>query len=116
MSPRDNDTLELLDGLADDPTVSKTMSRRAILTAINVAADAHRGKVTAAWVRPHLPSWVNPSQVGAVVSALTRAGVLEETSEIHESGNAQSRNGTRLMKVYRRVCPIDPDVPVGRQR
>lgn len=110
MTARDVETLDFLDALAGDPSVSKTLSRQAVILAINAAADDHRGRVTAAWVRPHLPAWVNPSQVGAVISALSKQGLLTRTTEICESGNAASRNSTRIMPVYHRpsTIPTDP--------
>lgn len=110
MTARDVETLDFLDALAGDPSVSKTMSRQAVILAINTAADNHRGRVSAAWVRPHLPTWVNPSQVGAVISALSKQGLLARTTEICESGNAASRNSTRIMPVYHRprTIPTDP--------
>ena len=110
MTPRDVETLDFLEALAEDPSVSKTLSRQAVILAINTAAENHRGRVSAAWVRPHLPAWVNPSQVGAVISALSKQGLLSRTTEICESGNAASRNSTRIMPVYHRPrhIPTDP--------
>jgi hypothetical protein len=100
---------EILDLVADDPSVSKTFSRQAIIAAVNAAAEVHAGRVSAAWIRPHLPGWVNPSQVGAVVSALVKTGLLTPTAEICESGNHAQRNTTRLMRVYHRAHPIPTD-------
>ena len=74
MTPRDVETLDFLEALAEDPSVSKTFSRQAVILAINTAAENHRGRVSAAWVRPHLPAWVNPSQVGARDLRTVQAG------------------------------------------
>lgn len=109
MTAGDVETLDFLQALADDPSVSKTLSRQAIIAAVNQAAEVHASRVSAAWVRPHLPTWVNPAQVGAVISALVKTHLLTPTAEICESGNATQRNQTRLMRVYHRPHHIPVD-------
>ena len=81
---------------------------------VNRAADDHAGRVTAAWVRPHLPRWALGPQVGAVMSVLTKRGLLVRVpGAVHESENMGQRNGTRIMPLYTRTREITPEDNLG---
>ena len=103
--------LTILDELAaQDWLPSKALARQLIIGAVNRAADDHAGRVTAAWVRPHLPRWAIGPQVGAVMSVLTKRGLLVRVpGAVHESENMGQRNGTRLMPLYTRTREITPE-------
>lgn len=89
-----------IDLVAADHRFSAVQSRHAIRSAISMAAKAHDGLVHISDVRPLLPDWVTPHQVGAVFTALVRSGVLVWTGEYRPSGNAAQRNAQRPAKVY----------------
>lgn len=92
---------DLLDLITADPLPNKQATRDAVLAAITKVAAEHDGLVTAAWVRPLLPEYANPHQVGATISVLVKQGVLTRTGATHTSGNQKQRNTYRPMPVYR---------------
>ncbi len=100
------DELDLL-ATAWHPTA--TESREAIRRAVMAAASEHRGLVHASTVREHLPPWVRPSQVGAVMCALVRRGYLTPTGRFRPNGGESSRNRTKPSEVRRLVKPIPPE-------
>ena len=99
------DELDLL-ATAWFPTAQE--SREAIRRAVMAAAAEHRGLVHAATVREHLPSWVNPSQIGAQMCAWVRQGYLTPTGRYRPNGGESSRNRTKPSEVRRLVKPIPP--------
>ena len=85
---------------ADDSIPNRTDSRAAICAAITRAAAEHHRYVHASWVRPYLPAWINPPQIGAIVGALQRSGHLTQTSRpALPNGGTASGNGTKLSRV-----------------
>ena len=102
-------TQDVLDVVAADWRPSRVESRRAIVAAINATASAHHGLVHAATIREHLPSWVHPSQVGAVVCALVRTGHLTPTGRYRPNNDTASRNRAKPSEVRRLTKPIQLD-------
>ena len=99
-----------LDAVVLDWRPSRRDSRRAIVRAITADASAHKGLVHAAGMREHLPAWVNPWQIGAVVCALVRMGYLTPTGHSRPNGQEASRNRTKASEVRRLAKPIPPDL------
>lgn len=93
---------------ADTSIPNRLASRRAIAVAINRAAAEHKGLVHVSWVRPHLPSWVTPQQVGAMFSGLHLDGHLRATGRYLPNGGP-SGNAAKPAKVSRLVTPIDTE-------
>ena len=91
---------------ADDSTLNRTESRAVILAAITRAAAEHHGLVHTSWVRPYLPSWVNPPQVGAVMSGLHLTGHLRATGRYLPNGGSASGNASKPAKVSRLTKPV----------
>ena len=91
---------------ADDSTPNRTDSRAAILDAITEAAKAHGGLVHCSWVRAFLPVWVNPHQVGAVMSGLHLTGHLRATGRYLPNGDVAAGNGSKPAKVSRLTRPV----------
>ena len=85
-------TQDTLDIVAADWRPSRVEARLAIRDAIHKAAGEEGGLVHIARVRPHLPVWVDPHQIGALLSSLTRKGYLRPTGRYRPnagpSGNA----------------------------
>jgi len=98
-----------IDVVARDWRPSRVESRQAVREAIMRTAAEHGGLVSADRVREHLPSWVNPAQVGAVTCSLVRAGYLTPTGRYRDNGNRASRNGTKRTQVRRLTRPIPPE-------
>lgn len=98
-----------IDAVATDWRPSRVESREAVRVAIMRTANEHGGLVHAADVREHLPSWVNPSQVGAVTCRLVRAGYLTPTGRYRDNGQEASRNRTKRTEVRRLARPIPPE-------
>ena len=100
----------ILDDLADDPGVINARKMAIIYGAILDAARLAGGFYSAASVRLHLPRWALGPQVGAVMSVLTKRGLLVRVpGAVHESENMGQRNGTRLMPLYTRTREITPE-------
>lgn len=95
-----------IDAVATDWRPSRVESREAVRQAIMRAAREHGGLVHAADVRPLLPVWVNPSQIGAVTCRLVRAGYLTPTGRFRPNGGEGSRNRTKRSEVRRLARPI----------
>ena len=95
-----------IDAVANDWRPSRVESREAVRVAIMRAANEHGGLVHIADVRPLLPSWVNPSQIGAVICRLVRAGYLTPTGRFRPNGQRQSRNSQKRSEVRRLARPI----------
>lgn len=101
---------DVLDVVATDWRPSRVQSREAVRVAIMRAATDHGGLVHAADVRTHLPSWVNPAQIGAVTCRLVRAGFLTPTGKYRPNGKGgDARNITKRSEVRRLVKPIPPE-------
>jgi hypothetical protein len=100
---------DVLDVVALDWRPTRVESRRAIVRAINEAARTHRGLVHASTVREHLPEWVAPAQVGAVICAAVRQGFLRPTGRYRPNGGESSRNRTKASEVRRLVRPLPLD-------
>lgn len=98
-----------LDVVAIDWRPSRVESREAIRLAIMRAASEHRQLVHAGTIREHLPSWVNPQQIGATVCALVRTGYLVPTGRLTRSGTPTSRNRAKASEIRRLVKAIPPE-------
>lgn len=85
--------------LADDPTHEG--DKRVIVAAIEVAARANYGLVSANTVRPLLPSYVQPQMVGAVFTSLKAIGRLIPTGDDEPNTDTRSRNTNKTCPVYR---------------
>lgn len=95
---------DVIDSVAAD--WRRTAARAAIRDAINRAARENDGDVHIAHVRPHLPDWIAPAMVGAVICAHVRAGRLVPSGRYAPNGGASSRNRTKPAQVYRLFAPI----------
>jgi len=94
------DTFEaVLAAVATDWRPSRVESREAVRQAVMAAAREHGGRVTAATIRPHLPTWVNPASIGAAINAYRLAGWLIRTGWAPNGG--PSRNAAKQSPVYR---------------
>lgn len=91
---------------ADDSTPNRTESRTVILAAITRAAAEHGGLVHTSWVRPYLPTWVNPKMVGAVMAGLHLTGHLRATGRYLPNGGTAAGNGSKPAKVSRLTKPV----------
>lgn len=98
-----------LDVVARDWRPSRVESREAIRQAVMRAAADHRGLVHIADVRPLLPSWRNPAQIGAVLCAWVRQGYLTPTGRYRPNGDGASRNRSKPAEVRRLARPIPPE-------
>lgn len=90
----------ILDQIAGEPAPAGHLQNEAVKRAVVAAADENGGEVTAATVRPHVPAWVEPHRVGAVISALVKSGALIDTGRVQRSGQAKNRNRTKRLPVY----------------
>lgn len=95
-----------IDAVATDWRPSRVESRDAVRVAIMRAASEHGGLVHIADVRPLLPTWVNPAQVGAVICRLVRSGYLTPTGRFRPNGETGSRNRTKRAEIRRLARPI----------
>jgi len=104
------DTFEdVLTAVADDWRPSREESREAIRVAVLAAAAEHDGRVTAATIRPHLPTWCATEQIGAVMWRLARRGYITRTGGYTANGKGgRARNSGKRSPIYRVVRPIDP--------
>lgn len=102
------DTLDVvLDAVHTDWRPSRVESREAIRQAVMRAAGEHSGLVHIAGVRPYLPAWVVPEQIGSSLNALVRTGYLRPTGRYRPCGGT-SGNASRLAEVRRLMRPIPP--------
>lgn len=97
-----------LDATFADWRPSRVESREAIRKAVMRAASEHRGLVHIADVRPLLPAYTVPEQIGASLCAWVRQGLLLPTGRYRPSGGS-ARNGAKLAEVRRLVRPIPPE-------
>lgn len=97
-----------LDAVFTDWRPSRVESREAIRKAVMRAASEHRGLVHVADVRPLLPSWVVPEQIGACLCGWVRLGYLRPTGRYRPNGDSTSRNRTKPAELRRLVKPIPP--------
>ena len=97
-------TTDTLDVVASDHRHHN--SRDAIRRAINTVARNNDGYVHISDVRPLLPPWVNPHQVGAYMTALVRQRHLIGTGTYRPSENTACRNRTRPAEVRFLAAPI----------
>lgn len=120
MSTPVQDTFDV-ETLADDESLPiKRDTREAVRLAVNAAAREHGGRVTAATIRPHLPKWCNPQQIGPTILRLERRGYLVRTGHYDRNGKNDNRakNGAKRSPVYRVAeipVPVDAVEP-GRTR
>lgn len=98
--------MDSIDITAADWRPSRVSARAAIRAAVEVVAGSHDGLVHIADVRPLIPKWADPHQVGAIVCALVRQGVLERTGDYRPNGGGKSRNALKPAAVYRLTRPI----------
>jgi hypothetical protein len=101
--------LDVLTGMASDPSPRAVDDRAEIARAITTAASERRGLVTAFTIRRHIPATVNPAYVGSTVNRLARRGVLVATGRHERNGNAGARNATKLSPLWRLARPITPE-------
>jgi len=90
----------ILDQLNHNSSPSKDNHIRAVKMAVLAAALEHRGEVTWAWVRPLVPTWVDPALNGSTYSALVNSGLLVDTGRVERSGDTKSRNGNKRYPIY----------------
>lgn len=93
--------MNFLDLLASDVRPIDTETREVVFAAVAAAAAEHRGLVTIAWVRPHLPRWARWQGLGSHMNALVTRGVLVWTGAWEPNGDASQRNASKPAKVYR---------------
>ena len=106
VQPTIDDFLEIV---ATDWRPSRVESREAIRKAVLAAASERHGLVHIAAVRRHLPPWVVPAQIGAVMNRLVRRGFLVETGRWEPNGDDTSRNGSKPSPVRRLTGVIPPE-------
>ena len=97
-------TADVIDVVAADHR--RVNARNEIRRAINACARANDGDVHIAAVRPLLPPWISPPQIGATFCALVRARRLEPTGRYAPNGDETARNRTKAAQVYRLAAPI----------
>jgi len=107
MHPR---TAAVLDAVATDWRPSRVEARRVVRDAVQHTADDNDGLVHIADVRPHLPAWIDPHQIGATIARLSQHGYLVWTGDTRPNGGP-SRNETKPAKVYRLARPIPEVTP-----
>lgn len=106
------DTLDFTDtvlaAIHADWRPSQVESREAIRRAVMQVAAEHRGEVHVSWVRPLLPSWVNPAQIGASLRIWSMAGFLVATGRYLPNGDPSpdARNASKPAPVKRLTQPI----------
>ncbi len=100
---------DVMHAVITDWRPSRVESREAIRVAVMAAASERGGLVHIAAVRRHLPSWVVPAQIGAVMNRLVRRGFLVETGRLEPNGDDSSRNGSKPSPVRRLMHPIPPE-------
>lgn len=98
--------MDVIDHVAASPNPFRALDRDLILAAIDEAAAKHDGLVHAAWVRPLLPTYVDPNSIGATICALVRQRVLVGTGRYLPNGNHRTRNRTKPSEVRRLTRPI----------
>lgn len=98
--------MDVIDHTAANPSPFRTLDRALILRAIDRAAAEHDGEVHAAWVRPLLPSYVDPNAIGATICVLVRQRVLVGTGRYLPNGNHRTRNRTKPSEIRRLTRPI----------
>jgi hypothetical protein len=84
--------------LTADP--SNERDKRAIVSAIEVAARANGGRVSANDVRPLLPPYVLPNLIGAVFTSLRNSGRLVPTGDAERSKDTKGRNTNKDCPIY----------------
>jgi hypothetical protein len=92
--------LDVLSGIAHDPTPRAVNDRAEIARAIEAAAADRHGLVHITGIRRHLPATVAPSYIGATVNRLARRGVLVKTGRYEPNAGA-SRNASKPSPVWR---------------
>lgn len=97
-------TTDTIDAVAQD--WRRGDHREAIRQAINTAAREGDGYVHISDVRPLLPEWVAPAQIGSYICVQVRAGRLRPTGLYWPNGQTKSRNRTKAAQVYRLAAPI----------
>lgn len=93
-------TRGLLDCIAGDPAYLR--HREEVCRAIVETANANGGLVSNNELRLRIPGWVNPNLIGAVVSALTKRGVLVVVGQ-NVNDDRRSGNGGKPQPVRRLV-------------
>ncbi len=92
----------VLAAVADDRRSNSSNSREAVRVAVNAAARAHGQRVTAATIRPYLPSWVATPQIGSTVNRLRSRGYLVKTGKYTANGKGgDARNQGKRSPIYK---------------
>lgn len=97
-------TLDAIDLVASDHR--RATHRDHIRRAINLVARENDGYVHIADVRPLLPTWIAPCQIGSYFCRLVRSGRLVPTGDTRPNGQTKSRNRTKPAQVYLLAAPI----------
>lgn len=105
-SPRPAVIRDELDAIWHDWRPWAVEDRDVVLHAIAYTAADCGGLVHATDVRRHLSRDVNPCVIGAVVTALVRQGVLEDTGWVRRLGEGTMRNRTKRLPVRRLIAPL----------
>lgn len=103
----DAETVATLDAVRADWRPSRREARRVIREAVSIVADQNGGLVHVADVRPLLPTWVAPAQIGAELAGLTSSGHLVKTGEFRPYGAPSKGNSHKPAAVRRLVKPLD---------
>lgn len=97
---------DVLHAVESDWRPSRVDSRERVRQAVMDCARDNEGLVHASTLRPYLPEWVAPAQIGAVVNLLVRKGYLVATGRLERSGRRESRDAAKWLPVRKLVRPV----------
>lgn len=106
----DAETRETLDAVRSDHRPSRRDARRVIREAIRVVADQNAGMVHVADIRPLLPVWVEPTQIGATIAGLAASGHLVRTGYTRPYGKPSKGNAHKEAAIRKLVKPLTEEV------
>lgn len=104
-------TAAVLDAVANDWRPTRVEARRILRDAVILTAQRNDDRVHIADIRPQLPEWIDPHQIGAYISSLARTGVLVPTGEYRANGGRKARNESKPARVYRLARPVPEVTP-----
>lgn len=99
---------DILHAVVTDWRPSRVDSREAIRQAVMAAAADRGGYVHITGIRRHLPAWVAPAQIGAVMNLLARRGFVVKTGHYEPNGDTSARNGNKPSPLWRLRLAIPP--------